>query len=251
MVTYDYPLNERVRTLLRLEDMFTKTAYFLQGSSSFEHHAALLGLFEILDVARRADIKFDLLQELERQRQILVGFRNNPNISVEALGSALSEIEQANASLLSMEGKVGQYLRDDEWLMSIKNRTGIPGGVCEFDLPSYHYWLHQSTELRRIDLESWLAPILPIRDGSAIVLRLLRASGQTENQVAVRGNFQLMLAGKAIQMLRVQVQDNLPCIPEISANKYVTNIRFTGPSHDGRARQVDQDVGFNLTFCNL
>src|SRR5678815_4588070 len=37
-----------------------------------------LTLFEILEVASRADLKSDLLQELERQKQVLLSFRNNP-----------------------------------------------------------------------------------------------------------------------------------------------------------------------------
>lgn len=251
VVTYEYPLNERIRTLLRLEDLFAKTVHFLRGNSSYEHHAALIGLFEILDVARRADLKFDLLQELERQRQILVAFRNNPDISEEALSGALYEIEQANSSLLSMAGKVGQYLRDNEWLMGIKNRSSIPGGVCEFDLPSYHYWLHQDTAVRRTDLEGWFAPILPIRDGIAIVLRLLRASGRNEPMSATGGNFQLMLAGRTAQMLRLQMAENERSVPEISANKYAINIRFIDACCEARSRQVERDVGFHLTFCNL
>jgi len=251
VVTYEHPLNERIRTLLRLEDLFAKTAHFLRGNSSHEHHAALMGLFEILDVTRRADLKFDLLQELERQRQILLSFRHNPDISEEALSGALYEIEQANSSLLSMAGKVGQYLRDNDWLMGIKNRSGIPGGVCEFDLPSYHYWLHQDNHPRQTDLEGWLAPILPLREGIAIVLRLLRASGRSETHTAPRGNFQLMLAGRSAQMLRLQLQEQDHCVPEISANKYAINIRFTGACCDARSRQVERDISFDLTFCNL
>ena len=142
MITYEYPFNERIRTLLRLEDLFDKTAHFIRGETPYEHHVSLLTLFEILDVAGRADLKVDLVQELERQRQSLLAFRNNPDVSEEALSGALYEIEQASSALLAMAGKIGQYLRENEWLMSIKSRASIPGGVCEFDLPSYHYWLH-------------------------------------------------------------------------------------------------------------
>lgn len=251
MVTYEHPLNERIRTLLRLEDLFAKTTHFLRGHTSHEYHAALMGLFEILDVTRRADLKFDLLQELERQRQILLSFRHNPDISEEALSGALYEIEQASSSLLSMAGKVGQYLRDNEWLMGIKNRSSIPGGVCEFDLPSYHHWLHHEGGERQSDLQGWLAPILPIRDGIAIVLRLLRASGHSEPMTAPNGAFQLMLAGRTAQMLRLQMQESEHSVPEISANKYAINIRFTRASCDARSRQVERDVPFDLTFCNL
>ena len=149
MITYEYPFNERIRTLLRLEDLFQKASSFLQRDGSQEHHVVLLTLFEILDVAGRADLKMDLIQELERQRQSLLGFPNNPDISEEALSGALYEIEHASAALLGMTGKIGQHLRDNDWLMSIKSRASISGGVCEFDLLSYHYWRHQDPGVRR------------------------------------------------------------------------------------------------------
>lgn len=251
MITYEYPLNERIRTLLRLENLFDKVLHFVAADAANDHHVALLTIFEILEVAGRADLKFDLVQELERQRQTLLSFRNNPDISEEALSGALYEIELASAQMLSMQGKIGQYLRENEWLMSIKNRAAIPGGVCEFDLPAYHYWLHRDPEQRRASLNGWLAPILPIRAGLTIVLRLLRASGQPETQHATQGAFQLMLAGRTAQMLRLRVKSEDPFIPTISANKYALNIRFAAPDGDLRPRQSETDIAFELTFCNL
>ncbi|MCK6406559.1 MAG: cell division protein ZapD [Rhodocyclaceae bacterium] len=251
MITYEYPFNERIRTLLRLEDLFDKTAHFLNHDGAHEHHVALVTLFEILEVAGRADLKMDLIQELERQRQTLLAFRNNPDISEEALSGALYEIEQSSAALLGMTGKIGQYLRENDWLMSIKSRAAIPGGVCEFDLPSYHYWLHQSPEMRRGSVSAWLKPLLPLREGLAIVLRLLRASGRPEHQQARSGAFQMMLGGSSAQMVRVSVKLGDPFIPEISANKYALNIRFTSPDGDLRPRPCDRDVAFDMTFCNL
>ena len=53
--------------------------------------------------------------------------------------------------------------------MGIKQRTSIPGGACEFDLPSYHYWLNQSAETRRGDIENWLAQFQPIYDRNNFV----------------------------------------------------------------------------------
>jgi cell division protein ZapD len=251
VITYEYPLSERIRTLLRLEDLFDKVAYFSSAESAPEHHVALITLFEILDVAGRADLKFDLVQELERQRQILLSFRNNPEISEEALSGALYEIEQASAALLAVQGKIGQNLRDNEWLMGIKNRAAIPGGVCEFDLPGYHFWLNRDPAFRQRDLAGWLAPMLPIRDGIGIVLRLLRSSGRPEPRVAERGIYQLMLAGRTAQLVRLRLNRDDAVIPEISANKYALNIRFTMPGTDLRPKQSDADVSFELTFCNL
>jgi cell division protein ZapD len=251
VITYEYPLNERIRTLLRLEDLFDKTGHFIGSEGAQEHHIALVTLFEILDVASRADLKFDLVQELERQRQILLSFRNNPDISEAALSGALYEIEQASAALLNMQGKIGHYLRENDWLMSIKSRASIPGGVCEFDLPSYHFWLHREPQVRSRDLRGWLNPMLPIRDGLAIVLRLLRASGRQEEQVAQHGAYQLMLGGRTAQMVRLKAGQGEPCLPEISAGKFAINIRFLRPDMDQRPRQIDSTVNFELTLCNL
>lgn len=251
MITYESPLSERIRTLLRLEDLFDKAGHFLRGEGAHEHHVVLVTLFEILDVASRADLKVDLVQELERQRQVLLSFRNNPEISEEALSGALYEIEQSSAALLAMAGKTGHYLRENEWLMSIKSRVGLPGGVCEFDVPSYHYWLNRDSVTRQKDLMSWISPMLAIRDGLVIVLRLLRASSRPERQVAAHGTFSQMMTGRTAQLVRLRLDRDEPFIPEISANKYALNIRFTSPDGDLRPRQSEADVSFELAFCNL
>jgi cell division protein ZapD len=252
VITYEYPLNERIRTLLRLEDLFERSRHFVARSDPQDHHMALLTMFEILEVASRADLKSDLLQELERQKQVLLSFRNNPDIAEEALNGVLRDIEQASAALFSMTGKIGQYLRENDWLMSIKQRTGIPGGACEFDLPSYHYWLHRPAEERTAQLAAWTAPLYPLRDGTAIILRILRESGKPQAVNAPQGMFQQMLGGKTAQMLRLRLDPTMPCVPEISANKYVLTIRFMAQqSEDNRPRTADWDVAFELTFCNL
>lgn len=255
MITYEYPLNERIRTLLRLEDLFEKSSYFMRADGHMENHVALLTLFEIMEVASRADLKVDLMQELDRQRQTLLSFRNNPDISEEALSGALYEIEQAGTNLLAMAGKVGHYLRENEWLMSIKNRAAIPGGVCEFDLPSYHFWLNRDAAVRRENLAGWIDPMLPLRDGLAIVLRLLRASGRASKHSAAGGAFSMSVAAEPkltrCQMVRLRVRRGEPYIPEISANKYALNIRFTSPDGGLRPRQADAEVIFELTLCNL
>jgi len=91
VITYEYPLNERIRTLLRLEDLFERSRHFIARTDPHDHHMALLTLFEIMEVSSRAELKSDLLQELERQKQVLLSFRNNPEIAEEALASVLRD----------------------------------------------------------------------------------------------------------------------------------------------------------------
>ncbi|HLX30588.1 MAG TPA: cell division protein ZapD [Casimicrobiaceae bacterium] len=252
MIRYEHPLNERIRTLMRLEDLFARADFFASRDDAPDHHAALLSLFEITDVAARADLKADLVQELERQKQMLSPLRSNPAIEQATLGALLAEIDQVNANLLAQAGKVGMHLRDNEWLMAIKQRVAIPGGVCEFDLPAYHHWLNRPASARRYDLASWIEPFAPIRIGSAIVLRLLRENGRTSPHTASHGVFQLMMTTtKVAQLLRLTLDENHPFVPEISANKYALNIRFIGVSGMDRGNVVDQDVTFQLAFCSL
>jgi cell division protein ZapD len=178
-------------------------------------------------------------------------FRGNPDIDQDVLAQVAGAIEEASNGLFGMSGRIGQYLRENEWLMSIKQRTGIPGGACEFDLPSYHHWLHRETARRLADLHGWFAPLYPLRDASSIVLRLLRESGKPAEVVAQGGSFQQMLGGRVAQMVRIRLPRAADCIPEISANKYALNVRFTLLDRDARPRTCETDVPFELTFCNL
>ena len=94
MIRYEHPLNERVRTLMRLEDLFARVGYFASQDAAPDHHSALLALFEITDVAARADLKTDILQELERQKQILAPLKHNPQIEQNALEELLAQIDR-------------------------------------------------------------------------------------------------------------------------------------------------------------
>jgi len=252
LIRYEHPLNERIRTMMRLEDLLQRARYFSSKSEPSDHHAALNAMFEIGEIASRADLKSDLLQELERQRQQLSALRQNPQVAAETLDEFLSDIVNAAGDLHAQAGRIGHHIRENEWLMTIKQRMGIPGGVCEFDLPSFHYWLNLDAGQRQHDLQMWLAPFLPIDEALGIVLRVLRDGGRTSRQVAYNGLFQLMLsANKVAQLLRVTVGRDLPFVPEISANRYALNVRFLGYDIHERPRQIEQDVEFDLTFCNL
>lgn len=251
MICYEHPLNERIRTLLRLEVLFNKIDFFSARDTPTEHHAALVALFEILDVTSRADLKSDLLQELERQRSMLEGLRKNPEISEEALNHVLSDIKVTFRDLLNIPGRIGGHLRDNEWLMGIKQRMSIPGGACEFDLPSYHYWLSITPEMRHHDFNKWITPLLPIRSSFNTILKLLRNSGRTFRHTAYQGLFQQTDSGLIAQMLRLKIDKEFPCVPEISANKYALNIRFIPFGSDQKTNVYEEDIDFELTYCNL
>lgn len=248
---YEHPLVERVRTMLRIEDLFARAETFIRRSSPADHQVALLTLFEILEVVSRPELKSDLLQELERQRQSMQAYRSSANADQHVLGQVLEEMDHSSTALLAMTGKVGQYLRDDEWLMSVRQRAGIPGGLCKFDLPSFHHWLNREDSVRIQALRRWISPLYPVRDGARLMLVLLRESGRPQHALATQGAYQQMLGGRVSQLVRIWLPLGLDVVPEVSANKYALNIRFMFQGEDARPRVSEQDIPFELTFCNL
>jgi len=249
VTVYEFPLSERIRTWLRLEDLFDKALFFVRADDARSHHAALLGIFEIVDVTTRSEMKSELIQELDRQKASLEALRANPAVDSTRLDGILYRISSALTDVHAMTGKIGQHVRDNEWLAGIKGRAGIPGGACSFDLPVYHYWLSQSVTQRNADLMAWLAPLLPLKSAVDVVLRILRESGHVSKHTAVQGMFQLMLGGRSAHLLRVAL--DAPCAPEVSANKYALNIRLLSPDTAQKPKPCDRDVTFELTFCSL
>ena len=160
-------------------------------------------------------------------------------------------MDRTSAALMAAQGKTGQHIRDNEWLMSIRGRTIIPGGACEFDLPSYHAWQQRPTEERLADIYHWFAPLEPLFNAIGMALQLLRESGRATGIVAKSGSYQQMLQGKVYQMLRISIDGNLGMIPEISANKYMLWVRFTAQYGDKKPSPCDSDVPFELTLCNF
>ena len=250
MVRYEYPFNESIRTMLRLEHLFDRLGQLIARDAAVDHHYALATIFEIMDVASRADLKSDLLKELERHRNQLNAYRGNPAISEAVLDQIVGRLDHAFNGLNSLQGKAGHALTTNEWLMSIRSRISIPGGTCEFDLPSYYAWQQLPPGGRGAGPRRGSAPLTPMAEGISALLGLLRDAGVPQRVVAPGGQYQQSLPqGKAYQLLRVKLDADDPLVPEISGHRLMVSIRFMKAEPDGRLRPVTEDCSFELTLC--
>ncbi len=250
MIFYEYPLHERIRTYLRIEHLFQRLTELVARDSALDHHYALATIFEIMDVGARADLKSDVLKDLEKQKHVLNAFRGNPAIAEGVLDKVIDQVDQRFSALNSLPGKVGQSLTENDWLMSIRSRVGIPGGTCEFDLPAYFAWQHEPATSRRDDLERWVAKLFPLADSVQMLLKLIRESGAPQKVIANAGQFQQNLPqGRTFQLLRLALDAKLHQVPEISGNRLMVSIRFMQQETDDRLHATAQDVPFELTLC--
>lgn len=252
VVVYEQPLNERVRTLLRLAFLFRQATHRLRGTSTWDSRATLASLNEILDVLGRSDLKTELLKELERHQLGLGRLRAVAGVDQERLENILTELGRHQARLHGSTTQLGQVLRDNEFLASLRQRSNIAGGTCDFDLPGYHYWLQQAAEQRVQQLSEWLATLDEIRAPVDLLVNLIRESATPTREQAAAGFFQRALdTATPYQLIRVALPADAQYFAEISGGKHRFSVRFLEPQGHARPRQVEHDVDFQLFCCAL
>jgi cell division protein ZapD len=251
LILYEYPFNESIRTMLRLEHLFDRLGQLIARDAPVDHHFAIATMFEIMDVASRADLKSDVLKELERHKLQFNTYKGNPSISEAALEDVVTRIDHAFDGLNSLPGKAGHALTGNEWLMSIRSRISIPGGTCEFDLPAYYAWQQHSPTRRRADLVSWLATLTPLAEALQVLLGLLRDAGVPHRVVAKGGQFQQSLpVGKAYHLLRVRLDAPPELVPEISGHRLMVSVRLMKSDGEGPLKPSGEDCNLEITLCS-
>ncbi len=251
VILYEYPFNERIRTYLRLEHLFRRLGQLVPRDHALDHHYALATIFEVMDVAARADLKTDVLKDLEKQKHVLNGYRGNPAIAESVLDKVIGELDGCFSALAHQPGKAGQALTENDWLMGLRSRVGIPGGTCEFDLPAYYAWQHRDSASRRADLERWASTLGALAESVHMLLKLLRDSGAPQKVVTTGGQFQQTLPqGRTFQLMRLRIDPALGLIPEISGNRLMVSVRLMQHEADDRLHASSTDATFELTLCS-
>jgi len=248
---YEQPLNERMRTFLRLEFLYTQASYHAESPSPWSSRAAIASLLEILAITARGDSRSEVLKELERHVNVLKEYQTKTGVDPARLKSLMSNLLKLRNDLSTIGGNYMAPLRDSEFLSAIKHRSAIPGGTCDFDLPDYTYWLNRPGEARAMEFDSWLALIRPLCDSVAELLWLTRQNAKHRSEVAIGGIFQLQFDREnPCQLVRVMLPAGVDLFPEISGSQHRCTIRFLNwLDATSRPVHVEVDVPFLLTCC--
>ena len=253
IIAYEQPLNERIRMFLRLEHLFKFASYHISGTSEWDNRSAIIDFLNIVDLISRSDIKMDLIKELERHSSTLDSLKNNKNVDMKRLTEILDNIMRVSSVLKDSSCQPGQALRQDEFISTIRQRSIMPGGSCNFDLPNYHFWLNKSADNRAEDLQKWYKDLDILYEGVKLTLTMVRNSSNPVQELAISGFFQKPIdSGLSCQLIRIILPSDSKYYPEISGGKHRFTVRFMQQSKsESRPVQTSDNVEFELHCCIL
>ncbi len=243
-ILFEHPLNEKMRTWLRIEFLLQQ----LSHHPSISDHAAALHFFrnigDLLDVIERGDVRTELLKELERQQRKLQAWAEVPGVDQSRIDSLRQQLKNSSTILMGAP-RVGQFLREDRLIALVRQRLSIPGGCCSFDLPTLHMWLHMPQAQRDAQVHSWLASLDPMNQALALVLDLIRNSAPFRKQTSLNGFYQDN--GDDADLLRLNLSLGEQLYPQISGHKSRFAIRFM--PLDSENGTVPERLDFELACC--
>ncbi|MCG6937661.1 MAG: cell division protein ZapD [Gammaproteobacteria bacterium] len=250
---YEQPLNEKVRSFLRLEKLFQEYSFHLQHDSHWNNRIAIDSILQLLAYTTRTDIKLEVLKELERQHSRLERLSKRPQIDQSQLASLLNNIQKHIANLQGISGQFGQDTKNIELLSAIAQKSSVPGSICDFDLPMLRHWFTLPKEIRHQHIQKWYQPFSHLDHSVQLILDVLRQSAEATDEIAQHGFFQRSLdTNHAIQLLRISIPIDGSYFPETSAGRHRFSIRFMSNEDPAlRPEQCKQDIHFKLTMCAI
>ncbi|MBK4713976.1 MULTISPECIES: cell division protein ZapD [Tenebrionibacter/Tenebrionicola group] len=243
-VLFEHPLNEKMRTWLRMEFLLTQ----MEAQLPVRDHASALNFFrsvsDLLDVFERGEIRTEILKELERQQRKLNSWADVPGADTQRIQQLATQLRELGSRLMSAP-RPGQILREDKMIALVRQRLSIPGGCCSFDLPTLHIWLALAQHLRDEQVAQWRNSLDPIRQPLNMLLDLIRNASPLRKHTSLNGFYQDN--GEDADLLRLQMSADDALYPQISGHKSRFAIRFLPLDSENGA--VPERLDFELACC--
>lgn len=254
IITYELPLNDPVRICLRLENLFQQFDKTVGAKTPLITKNAMSALLKILDVTDRPDIKSKLSQTLTQYANACAQLVHSPRVEAKRLQSTLLKLESLNQYLHSHHTRIGEILRQNDFLYQIRSNIANPGGICDYRLPAYMLWQSKSSAEKSKDLTDWMKTFLPLRSITETILHLTRESTPLETVTTENGFYlQPLNPATPCHLVRVAIPASMHVYPEFGAGKHRLTIRFLTPQYfgDGKSVSAQHPISFQLACCKL
>lgn len=253
-IIYEMPLNDAVRICLRLENLFHQFDKTVHDNSSISTKNAMNAILKTLEVTDRPDIKSKLSQTLTQYSNAFSQLSRSPQLDLQRLQATLKKLDSMNHYLHTHHARIGDALRQNEFLSQIRSNLTNPGGVCDYRLPAYMLWQSKPVAEKSKDLTEWMGVFKPLRDISEAILELTRGSTTMETVTAENGFYlQPLNPSTPCHLVRVSVPAQMNLYPEFGAGKHRLTIRFLEPSYfgSGKSTQAQKPFSFQLACCRI
>jgi cell division protein ZapD len=241
---FEHPLNEKTRIYLRVESLLRQLKHSSSFSDNYQHQIFFKSLFDLLEIFEQIQLKSELAKDLEKQRQTYRSWLNIDDVDQDMLRSILNDLDSVHRELMSAE-RFGQSFKEDRFLSAIRQRFGLPGGACCFDLPTLHYWLHLPIDRRIRDAEMWLGSLKPLINALHLWLKLTRETGRYKPQIARAGLLQS--DAEEANIIRLNIPMHYGVYPMVSGHKSRFTVNFIAFES---GHSYPNDVEFELAICS-
>lgn len=254
LIIYEMPLNDAVRICLRLENLFQEFEKTAPCISPIATKNAMTALLKILEVTDRPDIKSKLGQTLTQYAQTWGQLASSKQVDGNRLQETLKKLETLNHYLHTHQARIGEPLRQNDFLHQIRSNLANPGGACDYRLPAYSLWQNKAPAEKSNDLLCWMENFKPLHDITDAILQLTRDSTPMQSVTAENGFYLQQLNPTApCHLVRVSLPIPTNLYPEFSVGKHRLAIHFLSPSYfgSGKSAQMQDSISFQLACCKI
>ena len=218
MINVEFPINEKYRKYLKIEYLFNQYHFFIKQKHS-DHITNILFqlLFKLNTNAARADIKVELINDLQR---IITKYKTH-----------IDDASKLKKSLEKINSFSPFVLNNNKMIQELRVRSESPQGINDIDFSKYKIWTElQNTKTRNLFFKDLFKDLFIINESLSFILKILRKHSAKEFLAANNMVAQLKLDPLVkFDLLTINLKSNSIYEPSISANKYAININFTHP----------------------
>ena len=247
---YELPLNERLRTFMRIEFLYSRLKYFSSNlDDNWQTRTVIHTLLEIYSILSRTDVRREVLADLDRYIMQMQRFQSAPDADNNMVNDVLEDLDSIKDQVVDIGTDYLLKLREDEFIASLLHRHTLPGGKAEFDMPKYKFFLESDKKNVVVQINRWIDVMRPICEGIDKLMWIIRESNEPIATVAVGGQYNHQIERRTqISLVRIITNDT-NVYPEISGGRHLIAVRFFNQNRDGEYVQFEDNVEFKISLC--
>ncbi|MGB2519837.1 cell division protein ZapD [Shewanella algae] len=238
---FEQPLNEKIRSYLRLEYLARQLDNNLQQD---HQHRCFYPLFSLCELTERCDYRSEVIKDIDRQLIQLQSWQQQDDVDQQQLQYYLEQFSHAREELQRPQ-RPGSQLKQDRFISALRQRFSMPGACCNFDLPQLHFWLAKPWEERCQEYLQWTSHFSSLLQPISLLLQLTRMSCEYRDAVAHAGFYQGD-SQQSLSLVRVKLEAEQGCYPTISGHRNRFAIHFV---QFEQQKHSDKTVKFLLATC--